>query len=348
MSISNTAKKRQPQDVQQLLFDQFREHLPHKPYVQSDPGGFLNIINRSRAHKYPRIQHNPPGMIHWATFDLDHDNPMIFDDVGLPLPNMVVRNPDNLRCHISYAIEPVCRTDAARIQPLSYLSAIQYAYTRALQADAAYTGFITKNPLHPHWHFIGYHTDVYSLGELADYVDLSDQPKYWTRKRAANDDQIGLGRNCALFHRLRYWAYDHVNHWRDTSTQNLWLVEVLKKAESFNTFPQALPYGEIKSTAKSVGNWVWKKYTGSGSGKRRGLMADVFAGSQIDLDLKARQRLGARKSHEIRKEKTEEAIVNAIGILTAQGQRVTATAIARLSGLSRQSLYKDWAHLLKG
>lgn len=343
MSISNTAQKRQTTD--QLLFSQFEQWLPNKPYAQADAGGFLKIISKKQAAKYPRIQHNPPAMVHWLTFDLDHQNPMIYDDVGLPMPNMMVRNPDNLRCHLSYAIEPVCRTEAAKIKPLNYLSAIQHAYTEQLQADHAYTGFITKNPLYKGWHFLGNHTHVFTLGELADHVDLTQLPKYWTRRRAANDDHAGLGRNCALFHRLRYWAYDHVTHWRSTSNYNPWMQEVLAKAEAFNTFAQPLPYGEIKSTAKSVGKWVWTKYTGTGSGKRRGVMAEQFAQSQIDLDLTARQRLGARQSHQIRKDKTEEKIIHAIGVLTAQGHKVTKAAVSRITGLSDRCLRKDWKHL---
>ena len=348
MIVSKKTEKRH--SAQEKLFDRFEECLPHRPYAQADVGGFLRKISRNRAYQYPRIQHNPPSTVHWLTFDLDHDhlphpNPMIFDDVGLPCPNMMVRNPDNAKCHLTYAIESVCRSDAARIKPLAYLSAIQHAYTDALQADHAYTGLLTKNPLYHGWHFLGYHAQVYSLGELADAVDLSEQPKYWTRKRAANDEHIGLGRNCALFHRLRYWAYDHVNHWRSTSDYNRWMREVLAQAEAFNTFAHPLPCSEIKSTAKSVGRWVWVKYTGTGSGWRRGLMKEQFEQSQIPLDLTTRKRLAARETNKIRKAKTEQDIIDAIGLLTARGERVTKAAVSRITGTSREALSRYYGHL---
>ena len=69
------------------------------------------------------------------------------------------------------------------------MAAIQHAYNAALRADLGYVGLVTKNPLHDHWHVLRLHDDVYSLGELADFVDLTDVR--WTRKRAQNEDHYG-------------------------------------------------------------------------------------------------------------------------------------------------------------
>ncbi len=346
MSINNSSQKYQHhQPSENDLFDQFHARLPNKPYCSNDLGFGVKICSKKHAVQFRYIQNNPPTIKHWLTFDIDHEKPYVWEDAQLPVPNMVVRNPDNLKCHISYALESVCTSDAARPKPMAYVAAIQYAYTMALQADVGYAGLITKNPLHPEWHVIPNHAYIYSLGELADSVDLSSQPKYWTRKRAANDEQIGLGRNCALFHRLRYWAYDHVNDWRAGSTCDQWMQTVLQRAESMNTFTPALPYSEIKSTAKSVGKWVWTKYTGIGSGVKRGAMAEVLAASQIPLDLKTKQRLSARKTNERRKKDTEERIITAIGNLTACGHKVTQAAVARCSGINKDVISRNYRHL---
>ena len=74
-------------------------------------------------------------------------------------------------------------------------------------------------------------------------------------------------------------------------------------------------------------------------------MSEVFAGSQLPLDLKARQRLSARHTNESRRNATEEKIIQAIGILTAQGQRVTKAAVGRVAAIDRAKLYRDYSHL---
>ena len=263
----------------------------------------------------------------------------------MPAPNLIVRNLDNRRAHISYAIESVCTSDAAYPKPMAYAQAVQEAYCEKLEADPGYTGLITKNPLHEDWHLWELHSKVYTLGELADYVELTR--RYWTRKRAANYEHYGLGRNCALFHRLRFWAYDWVAYHRDEQgTSHIeWMQIVLVKAEELNDFPQPLPYGEIKSTAKSVGNWVWLKFFPKTKRKKRGAMVATFAKSEIPLDLPTKQRLSARRTHETRRAATEEKIIEAIGQLTAQGKRVTKAGVAKLSGVGRQTIYDNYKHL---
>ena len=334
-------------ESRQLHFDsldRFYKLAPNKPYCTNDTAFGLRIRQKKTAFKHSHIQHNPPSMQHWLTFDIDHDNYFQWEKAGLPDPNLIVRNLHNRKHHLSYAIESVCTSDAAHTKPINYLSAIQEAYTELLKADTCYTGLITKNPLHSDFQCQHLHDREYSLGELADYVDL--KPKRWTRKRAANENHYGLGRNSALFHRLRYWAYDNVNHHQqEGSTYNQWMLEVLEKAGSFNDFHEALPYQEIKSTAKSVGKWVWTKYDPENKGKRvrRGAMSAVFDGSQIDLDLTARQRLSARQTNETRKKATEEKIIQAIGQLTATGTKVTQKAVAVTAGLGIATVKRNWA-----
>lgn len=329
-------------------FSRFTELLPNKPYC-TDEKGVLRIRPKLSALRCRYIQPNPPALQHWLVFDLDYDctaleNVFPWEDKGLAEPNFLSYNPENGSPHIFYAIESVCTSPNAHPKPLEYMAAIQDAYTHALKADRCYTGLIAKNPLNPHWFSVELHTAVFSLGDLAKHVDL--QPKRWTRKRALNDEHMALGRNCALFHRLRFWAYDHVNDYRNNgTTYNQWMKEVLARCEKFNDFIEPLPYGEVKSTAKSVGKWVWTKYTGSGSGKRRGAMSDQFKQSQIPMTLETKQRLSARRTHESRRTDTEAKIEAAIANLQEQGKKPTKAAVARLSGVGRQTIYDNFTHL---
>ena len=332
---------------QYKLIKSFVEKSPKRPYCVDEKGDPLSIRTRRYAFLKRYVQHNPPSMCQWLTFDLDHANPMIFKDSGLPAPNLVVMTRASGHSHISYAIEGVCTSDAARQKPMNYLSAIQDAYCEALSADVGYTNFITKNPLHDDWDITVFHEHEYSLGELADYVEL--KRSYWTRKKAANDAYHGYGRNCALFHRLRFWAYDHVTwHRENGTTYERWMDLVALECNDMNTFEHALPYSEVKSTAKSVGKWVWTKFWPEGKPIRRGMMASQLSQSQIPLDLKSKQRLSARRTHELRRSATEERIIDAIGQITASGKKVTKAAVARLTGISDRQLRRDYADYFKG
>ena len=322
------------------------ELAPKKPYCTDDKSGGLIIRNKPAAFLRRYIQHNPPSMCHWLTFDQDHENIMQWEEAKLPEPNLIVRNLNNCKAHVSYAIESVCTSEAAKPKPLAYTAAIQDAYNEALNADVCYTNFITKNPQHADWHVWELHRHVYSLGKMADHVDL--KYKRWTRKQAANDDLHGLSRNCGLFNRTRFWSYDHITwHRKNGTPYERWMAIVLERCEAMNTFKEPLPYSEVKSVAKSVGKWTWVNYWPEGKPIRRGMMAEAFEQSQIPLDLKTKQRLSSRRTAEIKRKKTEEKIIEAIGLLTAQGKKVSVVGIARLSGITRQAIYKDYSHLLK-
>lgn len=324
--------------------ERFYQGAPNKPYCTDDKGVGLIIRAKSNAFTRRYVQHNPPALCHWLTFDQDHEQLCRWEEAKLPEPNLIVRNLDNRRAHVSYAIESVCTSEAGNPKPIAYAAAVQDAYTEALRADACYSNFITKNPYHEDWHEWELHRHVYTLGELAEYVELKRQR--WTRKRAANDDQHGLGRNCALFHRLRFWAYDFVTEHRERGTSFAeWMRLVLGQAEEFNTFPEALPYSEIKATAKSVGKWVWTKYYPEGKRIKRGVMGFDFKQSNLPLELKKKQRLSARRTHELQRNQTESKIIDAIGQLTARGEKVTKAAVARVSGVGRRTIYNQYTHL---
>ena len=326
--------------------DRFIELAPSRPYC-ADQKGSVVIRGKEKALKKRYVQYNQPAMCHWVIFDLDHEDPFIWLTENLPSPNYLAVTPFKNTSHVAYAVRSVCTSESARRHPIEYLAAIEEAYREHLKADIGFAGFITKNPLHPDWNVQWCHDHVYELRELAAKVEL--KRRYWTRKRANDDIHAGLGRNCALFHRTRFWAYDNVHYYRDVLKipYNEWMGMVLKRCEEFNSFNPDLPYGEVKSTAKSVGKWVWTKYFVQPK-VRRGVMADLFSGSQLELDLKARQRLSARRTAEIKRSRSEERIIQAIGQLTAQGKRITKAAVGRLIGMSRQKVSENYSHLFLG
>ena len=233
----------------------FYEKLPKKPYCSFGKGGRTLIRSKKHAVQYPLIQVNPPYLVNYLVFDIDQsDAYFAWFDAGLPPPTWIAKNPKNGHCHICYELKTaVCKTANAHLKPLRYLASIEYTYAKKLGADLGYVGLLTKNPVDRDWQVYHINQRPFELDELADYIDLETKP------RAANEVS-GLGRNCAMFDTVRWWAYKairaHLNGGYD-----IWYAEVLKVAINANeAFLDPLGYSEVKATAKSVARWVWRNH----------------------------------------------------------------------------------------
>jgi hypothetical protein len=301
----------------------------------SDDKTATKVRPREYAIRYPYMQVNRPGMVSWLIFDLDHSNALIWDDAGLPAPNLVVRNRETGHSHLFYAIPPVCTTEKARSKPIEYMRAIYEAMAARLQADTQFhSGPVAKTPGHPWWLTWELHSHVYELGELADYVDLATNPPW---RRGPNLEAAAHSRHCILFEELRFYAYSIVNQERgkgtfETFTRLLDAYAYNRNSFAKHGFSEDLPLSSLKATVKSVARWTWERYSGCGR-CHRGVM-------QLDknLPLAERQRLAARRSTELRQRATESKIRAACRQLQLQGTALTQVAIARLAGVSRQTV----------
>ena len=231
----------------------FYEKLPKKPYCSDDLGHGVIIRPKSTAIQKQYIQHNPPCLITSLVFDIDRpDAYFSWSDANLPPPHWIARNRQNNHAHMGYILSaPVCTSDNARQKAITYLAKIQRAYTTALDADRGYSGLITKNPCHNTWETHLFDVLPYDLGYLADFVELEELP-------TAPKEVSGLGRNCAMFDTVRWWAYEAIREHRGSSFDT-WLAEVLKEAVNVNSaFTKPLGYSEVKATSKSIAEYCWK------------------------------------------------------------------------------------------
>jgi hypothetical protein len=203
----------------------------------------------------PYLQLNPPVHRSWLLLDIDRAGAShAWDDAGLPAPTYCAINRQNGHAHLGYALSaPVCTSDAARMAPLRYLAAIEYAYIEKVRADAAFTGPLAKNPLHPSWQvWEPANAPVYELGYLADFVDLPS-------KRLPKTP--GVGRNCDLFDGLRKWAYSAVRKYWRPGGEERWRTAVRLQAEALNTFAVPLGAAEVAGIARSVARRVWRWFS---------------------------------------------------------------------------------------
>jgi hypothetical protein len=234
--------------------------VPRKPYAGRDK--IARIHKQSSALALPYLQLNRPGMVTWLVFDVDRpEAAMAWEAASLPPPTFIAGNQENGHAHIGYALAgPVCTTSAAKLQPLRYLTAVDDAYTLALDADRGFAGLLAKNPLHDNWKiWEPANCPAYSLSELAEFVDLKKRQK----PRPASEVSA-LGRNCFLFDALGTWARRAVRgFWRPGGAE-VWQDAVRSHAESLNVFPVPLSASEIKSIARSVARWTWRNTTPAG------------------------------------------------------------------------------------
>jgi hypothetical protein len=324
--LSNTA-------VQSSALTRFYDLLAYKPWCGDDKCASL-VRPRDSAIKKAYIAPNQPTKINWLVFDLDHENAFIWEDKFLPEPNIIVQNYSNGKCHLYYSISPVCISNNGREHPIRFMKALARGMAAALGADEAYSGRIAKNPLSPVWRTSEIHSHEYSLSELSESFEPIS--KLFSLYNEGVED---LGRNSNLFNQLRYWAYTRVNHYKQHSGESEWLEATLNHALSISLIETDFNYNEIKNTAKSVAKWVWLHY--AGSKKNRGVMQL----DKTDLPLKARQRLSARRTHDLRSTATESRIKASVNRLTSNAKLPTKTAVAHDTGLTRQQIARRYSHL---
>lgn len=206
------------------------------------------------------IQTNPSALITSLVIDVDHDDALLRvmeHETGVPVPSYVAQSPSG-RAHVAYLLKaPVCRTDNARLEPMRFAARVERGLVNALSGDLGYAGFLTKNPVHEHWETFWATDHLYSLGELA--TQLMGWVPSTLPPRAA--DNSGLGRNVALFNRVRLWSYRAVrNHW-DSGVDG-WESATLAYALTVNEeFSAPLDTSEVAHLARSVSRWTWRNFT---------------------------------------------------------------------------------------
>ena len=311
--------------------------LLEAPYLPrcSDDKTATRVRPREYAIRYPYMQVNRPGFVSWLIFDLDHNKAMIWEDAGLPAPNLIVRNRQSGHSHLYYAISPVCTTEAARSKPIAYMKAIYEAFAARLNADTDFhSGPVAKTPGHPWWLTHELHAHVYELGALADYVDLAVSNPWG---KGPQLDEVSHSRHCILFEHLRHYAYSIVNRERERGSFATFTRLLEAYAHNRNSFQKLgflidLAQSSLKSTVKSVARWTWDRYRGNGR-CHRGVMQ-----LNKNLPLIERQRLAAARTHDVRHKTTESKVRAACRLLQQKSEAVTQAAISRVAGLTRQTV----------
>lgn len=321
------------------------DRLPRKPYCTDDYEA--GTWPRSIAHAIQRryIQPNPPAVRFRLVFDVDRPaGALAWQDANLAPPNWTATNPRNGHAHVCYEIDiPISVDPVEQRAPVRFAAAIECAYRESMRADDSYGGHLCKNPLHKHWITQIFRSDGYSLHEMSEYV--LDLNRFSDKRKKL--PEAGLGRNVALFNRLRLWAYKAINAYR-SGDFDTWQEVVKEKAAAYNDFLSPLPLNEIGHTAKSVAKWVWKIAPESAlrfsrvQAERGARRHEKFLEEHGATAYEKAQSKAALAGAAAKRERTKQKIIEAIGQLTAKGERVSMSAVAKLIGISQPALSKNY------
>ncbi|RMV75664.1 Replication protein A [Pseudomonas caricapapayae] len=318
--------------------------LTESPYLARCSDNKTAALVRPREHaiRFPYMQINRREMVSWLIFDLDHANSLIWDDLGLPQPNLIVRNRVNGHSHLYYAISPVCTSEKARDKPIQYMKAVYSAFALLLKADPDYSsGPVAKTPGHPWWLTTELHDSVYELADLADYVDT--QVSSWSK--ASKLEDLPESRHVILFEKLRYYAYSVVGQQREEGNFESFCRLLDTYAANINNFSRQefqtgnLPLSSLRATVRSVSRWTWDKYRGTASACRGVMALDRL------LPLKRRQSLAAARTHAVRQKATESKIRDACRLLHERGEQLRLISMAKEAGVTRQTV-ANYIHIL--
>ena len=318
-------------------FGRIMSEAPYLPRCSADKTATL-VKPKAYAVRYPYMQVNRKDWVSWLIFDLDHDNPWIWHDAGVPEPNLIVSNPVSGTSHLYYAISPDYTGDSARHRPINYKNAIYEAMAVALDADLNYRGPVAKTPGHKWWKTTQLHTHEYQLDELAQGNGI-ELPSAYPWSKRPDIDAVSHSRHCLLFEDVRHFAYRIVNGERESGSfkrfkKRVEAYAIMRNKFTHMGFAKNLRHSQVNATVKSVCGWTWDKYTG-GAKCLKGVLRLNKA-----IPLKERQRQAAKYTNSKRKRNTELRIEAAWKSLKECGTPITFGAIARASGLSRQTIAK--------
>jgi hypothetical protein len=243
-------------DTRQL----FADRAPWHGYGTDDLRHGIHVYDKADLLRRAIVQYNAKHSIAWLAYDIDTPTARFdWSDRNSPPPNLLILNRANGHGHLLYGLEaPVHDYSEAKDKPRRYLAAVDVALTEELGADPRYSKLLCKNPLHDRWETESPRVRLYDLDELASWLDLSGLTDRRRRLPA-----VGLGRNCSLFEDLRRWAYRARRE--PFLSEEMFRETVLHHAYALNgEFTPPLPHAEVRSVAKSVSRWTWRRMSDEG------------------------------------------------------------------------------------
>lgn len=239
----------------------YKSKLSPKPYHTNDYTFGKKIATLQTALKASHIQPNSATHKYFLIFDLDSNTSAVdWADKGLPAPQLIVRNIDNGRSHMTYILKASVKVDVSgRLKPLKYCSDVEHGLAVRIGADMNYNGLLTKNPFKSSLYKVfSFEDEPYDLDYLNEFVDKGLVKQQREAKKKQNlEDGFASGRNCTLFDTLRHWAYSNWHRFHQVELH----AQILDQAMLFNTFECPLGVNEVRTIADSVYRFITQQFS---------------------------------------------------------------------------------------
>lgn len=319
----------------------FVGNLPHSPRATND-------FQREGLHRHDKrtalssryIQPDRPYQAAWMKLDIDRvEACAAWIDQGAPRPHLIMGNPRNGHGHLLYGYKtPIVTSLGGHAAPLRFMANVEAGFTRMFGADPAYSGHTVKTPFHPSWFTHVHDGPLYDLAELVDAL-----PSSISTRPVPRTEYVGNSRNLALFDTLRYWAYGEVKAAKALGNYSTWEQAVHAHAFTLNAYIHPLPMSEVRSTARSVARYAWRNADHLAAsvlgGVKRSKVKSWNRPEMSAQEAKERMAESAHRTHAVMRNRTFDAITDAIGQLASQGNaQPTAAQIAQISGLSARTV----------
>ncbi|MDR0682092.1 MAG: replication initiation protein [Dysgonamonadaceae bacterium] len=228
------------------------------PWVRaSNEKTFSKSKPLKNALNYKYIDPNNNGYIRVLTIDIDWPIPMDEYIDQIPMPNVIVSNPENDHVQIMYFLKSRLYRENAKIMYAYQM--IKDNLNRILKGDFSFAGRLQKNPLHSCWNTTWFNNDPYPLTDLIN----------WSMKQEldANGDSCRVhdfaSRNETIFHSLLKYACRHNKGLTyEILESHARYLNNLIPTEFDTTIKVPLDITELLGIVRSVWKFMKTRYTG--------------------------------------------------------------------------------------
>lgn len=340
----------------QVLLD-FYNHLPerHRVAYRNDYKKFA-FVAREEVFNFNALYKNRD-RDKYLVVDQDHEDTHRWHYEGLKQPHIIVKNKDNGRAHLFWRIDGfICHNGNTPHKLLNLWRDCKTGLNFTLDGDINFSDVYVKNPLSNDFIVITRDDPTpYYLGDFVKDLVFPDNVIKNGRRRIGNKsiylENVGVGdRNRALFNSLRVFAYRNKCRFL-LQGRKAFLGELIFIALQRNDlFASSLPKAEVIDMVKSIVKYVWdrnsKKWLIEPNYKNRGACYQDGL-IKADMTIAEKQSIGAEYANALRKSASISAITKAVEELKSAGLRVSVAVVAKMAGMSREAIYKNYMDLVK-
>jgi hypothetical protein len=258
------------------------------------------------------------------------------------------------------------KADGFRPEPVMLFKSVYYGLVAAFaecgaDPEAPAMTQQVKNPLSPLWETVVVNDDICpTLGVHAQYLDLKQNKAKLIRAQAQLQSGLPLQRSNGLWNVFQKAAMKALSDWHFSgdaayheaiasgrigglayrihqAIDSLDLGDLAR-----NKRGRKIPAKQIARVAASVSNSVatWWDPEKLDGGWKRGLLMHEVEGLK---SVSARQAVGAAHAAKAKKEAADVRLTEAVELMMVEGQEVTRKALARVSGMSINTVRSKWS-----